>query len=110
MFCPRCGTEVDVHDRACPNCGEALFDVPGSHPPHEEIPNHMVGAILTALFCCQVGGVIAVVYAAQVNTLLECGKIDAARKASESAKTWITASVVIIGVIFLFGMLASVFR
>ena len=63
----------------------------------------MVGAILTALFCCQIGGIVAIVYAAQVNSKLARGDIEGARAASKTANTWITVNIitgVLIGVIY----------
>jgi len=76
----------------------------------EEIPSHMFAAVLTTLFCCQIGGIIAIVYAAQVNTLLACGKIEEARNASEAAKMWITLSVIPSAVLLVVAMIACVFR
>ena len=37
------------------------------------IPNYLVQAILTTLFCCLPFGIVAIVYAAQVNTKIEAG-------------------------------------
>jgi hypothetical protein len=53
-----------------------------------QIPNHLVEAILVTLFCCMPFGVVAIVYAAQVNTLLEQGNYEAALSASKNAEKW----------------------
>jgi hypothetical protein len=53
-----------------------------------DIPNYLVQAILCTLFCCLPAGVVAIVYAAQVNGKLESGDIRGARDASDAARTW----------------------
>ena len=55
----------------------------------------MVGAILTTIFCCLIGGIISIVYASKVNTKLAQGDIDGARAASKTAKLWIIIRLVI---------------
>jgi hypothetical protein len=66
--------------------------------------NGLVGAILATIFCCLPFGIVAIVKAAQVNTLWYAGQHDAARDAANSAGSWTTASVVcgIIGSILYF--------
>lgn len=51
-------------------------------------PNYMVWAILTLLCCCLPFGIVAVVYASQVNSKWACGDYAGAQKASNNAKTW----------------------
>lgn len=58
------------------------------------VPNHMAGAILATIFCCQITGIVAIVYAAKVNTKLAQGDIDGAICASQSARTWIGVSLI----------------
>jgi hypothetical protein len=53
-----------------------------------QIPNYLVQAILCTLFCCLPGGIVAIVYAAQVNGKIAAGDIRGARSASDSARTW----------------------
>lgn len=50
--------------------------------------NNLVWAILTTVFCCLPLGVVAIVKAAQVNSLWAQGQQDAARKAADDAKKW----------------------
>jgi hypothetical protein len=57
-------------------------------PRPESIPNYLVQAILVTLCCCLPGGIVAIVYAAQVNGKLAAGDYVGARAASETAKTW----------------------
>ena len=68
----------------------------------------MVGAILSTLFCCQIGGIIAIVYAAQVNSKLANGDVEGARAASKTANTWITVSVVFGVIVCLLYFIAGV--
>ena len=63
--------------------------------PHGEyVPNHLVWAILSTLFCCLPLGVVSIVYAAQVDGKRAAGDIEGARAASRSAINWAVASVV----------------
>ncbi|AWV08498.1 CD225/dispanin family protein [Marilutibacter maris] len=61
--------------------------------PHGEyVPNNLVWAILTTLFCCLPLGIVSIVYAAKVDGLRAAGNIHAARAASASARNWALAS------------------
>ena len=55
--------------------------------------NYLVGAILATIFCCQVLGIVSIVYAAQVNSKWQAGDFEGARQASRNALTWIWVSV-----------------
>ena len=50
--------------------------------------NYLVFAILTTIFCCQVFGIVSIVYAAQVNSRWYAGDYQGAINASRNAKTW----------------------
>lgn len=56
--------------------------------PQEYIPNHLVWAILSTLFCCLPLGIVSIVYAAQVDGRRAAGDIFGARAASDKAKFW----------------------
>lgn len=91
MFCANCGKEHDGQRAYCDACGAALAGhPPARHEPayREDVPNHLVWAILATLFCCLPAGIVAIVYAAQVNGKLDAGDIAGARTASDNAKTW----------------------
>lgn len=65
--------------------------------------NNLVWAILTTIFCCLPLGIVAIVKAAQVNTLWAQGQYDAARKSADDAKKWsIWAAVAGVVVIILY--------
>ena len=82
MFCQTCGREVAPEARFCENCGAATspaeepathYDLGASQPLQPgygspvNIPNYLVQAILVTIFCCLPAGVVAIVFAAQVN-------------------------------------------
>lgn len=60
-----------------------------------EVPNYLTQAVLVTLLCCLPFGIVAIVKASQVNTLLAAGKYDEAVKASEDAKKWCWISFVL---------------
>lgn len=54
----------------------------------EYIPNHLVWAILSTLFCCLPLGIVSIVFAAQVDGKRAAGDLHGAREASRQAKFW----------------------
>ena len=54
----------------------------------EYIPNHLVWAILSTLFCCLPFGIVSIVFASQVDGKRAAGDIAGARDASAKAKFW----------------------
>ncbi len=68
-----------------------------------QIPNHLVWAILSTLFCCLPAGIVSIVYAAQVNGKLAAGDIAGAQESSEKAKKWAIWSAIaalVVGVLY----------
>jgi hypothetical protein len=61
--------------------------------PPVNIPNYLVPAILSTICCCLPGGVVAIIYATQVNTKIAAGDIHGAMAASKSAKMWVFIAV-----------------
>ncbi len=59
-----------------------------------QVPNNLVWAILATLFCCLPGGIVSIVYAAQVNGKLAAGDIAGAQDSSEKAKKWAIYSAI----------------
>lgn len=88
MFCSNCGVEIADNSSVCMSCG-----VPAPHRPHQTgantVPNNLVGSILVTLLCCQIFGIISIVYAAQVNSKLRLGDINGAVESSNKSKKWI---------------------
>ena len=66
---------------------------PGTGEPRPHVPNHLVWAILSTIFCCLPLGIVAIVYAAQVNGMLDAGNYRGARRASRNARNWAIASM-----------------
>ncbi|HEX2145860.1 MAG TPA: CD225/dispanin family protein [Glycomyces sp.] len=56
--------------------------------------NGLVGAILATLFCCVPFGIVAIVKAAQVNSLWAAGQRAAAEQAADAARNWTLASII----------------
>lgn len=95
MFCPQCGASNADNAVVCVQCGRSLQQAvpqaaqPG-YPavPQVYVPNYLVFAILTTIFCCLPAGIPAIVYAAQVNGKLQVGDMAGAQMASKNAKMW----------------------
>jgi hypothetical protein len=51
-------------------------------------PNYLALSIISTLFCCQIFGIISIIYAAQVNSKYMAGDYAGAESASRNAKTW----------------------
>ena len=105
MFCSNCGARNEENATYCANCGNELrrietprVDVPPPPQPQTQtsfgpqssqyVPNYLVPAILTTLFCCLPFGIVSIVYAAQVNGKLAAGDHQGALQSSRSAKMW----------------------
>ena len=75
------------------------------------VPNNLVWAILTTLFCCLPLGIVSIVFASKVDGLRAAGDIAGAWEASRKAKTWaiwsaLSGPVLILIWFMLFGGLA----
>ena len=112
MHCQACGYENSDDARFCGNCGRETqapaggqraqrysrqtgggYASSGMREPRPHVPNHLVWAILVTIFCCLPAGIVAIVYAAQVNGRLDAGDYERAKRASDSARTWAIVSV-----------------
>ena len=120
MYCQKCGHENSDKALQCAACSEIL--VPMTQPPAPALPptppymparphvvgppNNLVWAILATLLCCLPTGIVAIVYAAQVDSKFAGGDVAGAQHASEQAMTWswISAAVVLAIIIGYFGL------
>jgi hypothetical protein len=134
MFCPQCGAQNQDNSAVCVQCGRSLHAAPAPPPmqgvpmqgapmqtpgvimpPAATVPNYLVFAILTTVFCCLPAGIPAIVYAAQVNSKLQVGDWAGAQQASKNAKLWCLISlglglavVAIYSVLIMAGVLSGI--
>ena len=131
MFCPFCGTENPDSARFCSNCGQAAqgqqpppfegagqqgpSSPPGSSspaPPYLAAPTHidnnLVWAILATICCCMPTGIVAIVYAAQVNGKLRVGDYQGARRYADNAKNWAIVSAVVTAIVYAIGLFIGI--
>ena len=79
------------------------------------IPNYLawsiIATVLATCLCCPLGlvGIVAIVFANKVNTLLNQGDIAGAQRASTNAKTWcwVATALAIIGLLINIVMFAT---
>lgn len=60
---------------------------------------YLVLSILSTVCCCVPFGIVAIVYAVKINSLVSEGKIDEARSAAKTARIWIIVAFAV-GIIF----------
>ena len=80
---------------------------PASTPAPGSIPNYLawsiIATVLATCLCCPLGlvGIVAIVFASKVNTLLNQGDIAGAQRASTHAKTWcwVATALAILGLL-----------
>lgn len=67
---------------------------PDAPQPEEKKPdNFLPWAILSTILCCLPFGVVAIVYATQVDSYWFSGNREASRRAAKRARTWTWVSV-----------------
>lgn len=91
MYCTRCGAQNADQTTICSQCKATLYQPGSASPPVSQaatIPNYLVQSILVTLCCCLIPGIVAVVYAAQVNALVQAGDFENARRCSRLAYIW----------------------
>jgi ABC-type Fe3+ transport system permease subunit len=111
MNCKNCGTELRENDCFCPSCGEycnvsenAPKTIHREGTPVYQEPNAtlwIIIGVLSAVFCCLIGGIATTVYAARADGNIHSRDLDSANENIEKAKKWFIATV-IVGVISIF--------
>lgn len=87
MYCRKCGTRNEDSSIHCIQCGESLQAATAPQAqPVSRVPNYLVQSILATIFCCLPLGIVAIVFAAQVNGKIEAGDMQGAQSASKNAK------------------------
>lgn len=90
-YCYQCGRIIAASASLCPGCGVQQPEFAKIAAPsvgRRYVPSYLAQAILCTLFCCLPFGIVATVYAAQVNGKLAAGDYRGAKEASHSARTW----------------------
>lgn len=100
MDCPHCTAPNEDNAWKCTNCGRELRSPPVPHPPAAHgIPNHLVPAILSTIFCCWPLGIPAIVFAARVNEQIARGDVAGAQESSRKARLFTLLSVAVMAVL-----------
>ncbi len=118
-FCPHCGKKRDTDGKFCPHCGSP-FQVTAptvrksayttqhrttygtQHRAHSStttyrgpVESHIVKSILTMLFCCQILGLVALIFSIIAITRDSARDCEGARKAAETADKLGTISLIL---------------
>ena len=75
------------------------------------MPNYLVQAILTTIFCCLPLGIVSIVYAAQVNGKVAAGERAGALESSAKARRWAWISFgvgIVLGIGYLILVVVSI--
>ena len=88
MYCQNCGTLNEDTISNCEVCGQPLNTTAPLGSSRSDLPNYLPQAIVVTLFCCLPFGIVAIVYAAQVNGKLHSGDFEGAKRSSQAAKLW----------------------
>jgi hypothetical protein len=137
MFCPNCGSPNPDNAVHCGSCGSQLGQsqaAPQPVPPGPAggfqqnapnmqhganaipvgtVPNHMgmaIGSLVVNLLgcCLPIFGIVAVVFASQVNGKLAIGDMAGAQSAANSAKTWSIIGFAVGGLFFVISLIANI--
>src|SRR5688572_28470100 len=116
MFCPSCGQENLDTASTCIRCGAAMPNAAslGGYAPVRStdlgppIGNNLVWAILATISCCIPTGIVAIVYAAQVDSTLAAGDRAGALRSAQLAATWswVSFGLALLGIVCYMGLFA----
>lgn len=113
MYCRKCGCEIPDGIYFCPHCGQKTEEPQNTYSGefYEHEPSDykeplnttlwIILGVISAFFCCMLGGIITTVYAAKANGNVNSGDIETAKENLKTAKGWFIATV-IIGVVTAF--------
>lgn len=106
MFCSKCGTQNPDNQVNCTNCGAPLAAVSLAPRPK----NYLAWSIVTTVLCCLIGGIVAIVYSAQVDSKYNAGDYAGAQQSSDSARKWNIGSMIVgllVNLIYVVAMVAG---
>ncbi len=95
MYCWKCGAQNEDAAVNCVQCGDVLKKAPDPAAAQQapiQVSNYLVQSILVTVFCCLPFGIVAIVYAAQVNGKIQMGDAQGAIDYSRKARNWSWAS------------------
>ena len=69
-------------------------------PSEAEAPTNLVWAVIATVMCCQITGVIAIVYGVMTSSANSAGNYEKARRYSDIAQIWVMVSIVL-GLIYM---------
>lgn len=80
--------------------------------PPEKPSNYLILAVITTFICCQVTGVVSIIYAARVNAKWDGGDYQGAIEDSKNAKLWgfiglIGGAILIISIMIFYGAIIA---
>ncbi|MDA1014469.1 MAG: CD225/dispanin family protein [Planctomycetota bacterium] len=131
MFCTSCGEKNSAGASYCAMCGTELshaIPVAQSDPrdpldfedldrlerrtsgASRRVENNLAKALLATFFCCLPLGVVAVVFAAQVDGRTRAGDYNGARRLAAQADTWANFSIglgLVGGMIYFLAMMVA---
>lgn len=111
MRCHNCGTINQGTATHCERCGLALAAPGSAAVPGTDAPStakYLIAAIVATLCCCLPFGIVAIVYAAQIDTKVSGGDLVGAQKAARLSLIWtaLSAGIGILGVLAYFATIA----
>jgi len=97
--CPSCNQTFEVEasmngqTAQCSACGNnftitPLMTLQTAATSQANIPNYLWQSIVVTFLCCLPFGIVSIVNAAKVNTLIAQGNLQDAQKASDKARIW----------------------
>ena len=124
MYCPKCGSFCENTAKFCDRCGEALTRPNAAPPPPQptydpydprldpekiasQAQTFFVLSIVSAVLCCRIFGIVAIVNANKARKLIQQGDVAGAYKALGDAKIWTYLSIGV-GLLLILSRLAEV--
>lgn len=98
MYCKNCGQQLNENQQHCDACGSTA-EAPRVTPPSMDgfqaggytgspSPTYLVPSILVTIFCCQIFGIIAIVYSAIAMGKNSSSDFIGAMESAKKAKMW----------------------
>ena len=79
--------------QSTPESANSASTASAPQPQEVKPDNFLAWAIISTILCCLPFGIVAIVYASQVDSYWFAGNHEAARRSSRNARTWTWVSV-----------------